>query len=225
MGTKESNKGVRYALLIHLLWWACLIYAMTIEFDWSNPLVYLLVLIQTHLYTGLFGTAHDAMHSTVSHNKSINKGIGTVSAILFSYNFYGKLNKKHHLHHRFVATDKDPDYHRGNAGFWSWYLSFVTQYVSIWQILLMRPSLITFHKLWLPDQNLIFLDDACYFIHFPVVLFWHILPHKGNHSPQNDQKSRSQSFNHLKVSFLTCYFLGIIKEHHDIFPHTLVAIV
>lgn len=213
MIVKESNKGVWYALLIHFLWWTCLIFAMTIEFSWRNPIVYLVILIQTHLYTGLFITAHDAMHSTVSSNKSINKTIGTVSAILFSYNFYGKLNKKHHEHHRFVATDKDPDYHRGRSGFWPWYLSFVRQYVSIWQILLMAVSY-NILKLWLPDQNLIFLWMMPAILStFQLFYFGTYLPHKGSHSPKNAQKSRSQSMNHLKA-FITCYFFGYHYEHH-----------
>lgn len=218
MANTRTNKGVWFALIIHLLWWACLVYGMSIEFSWSSPLVYLIILVQTHLYTGLFITAHDAMHSTVSSNKSLNKTIGTISALLFSYNFYNKLNKKHHEHHRFVATENDPDYHRGNPGFWPWYFSFVKQYVSILQILLMAVSY-NILKLWLPNLNLIFIWMLPAVLStFQLFYFGTYLPHKGEHSVANDQKSRSQKLNHL-MAFLTCYFFGYHYEHH-ISPNT-----
>ena len=218
MATKKSNKGIWYALMIHILWWSCLTYGMSITFDWSSPLIYLIVLVQTHLYTGLFITAHDAMHGTVSSNKQINGAIGAFSAILFSFNFYTKLNRKHHEHHRFVATDKDPDYHRGNGSFWPWYLSFVRQYVSIWQILLMA---VTYNilKLWLPNENLIFIWMLPAILStFQLFYFGTYLPHKGEHSQANMQKSRSQKLNHL-WAFMSCYFFGYHYEHH-ISPNT-----
>ena len=207
----RSNKGIWYALIIHILWWAFLLVGLSIPFSWSSPLVYILILIQTHLYTGLFITAHDAMHGTVSSNKKINKSIGTLSALLFSYNFYGKLNKKHHEHHRYVATDKDPDYHHGS--FWPWYLSFVRQYVSIWQILLMAVSYNIF-KIWIPKENLIFLWMAPAILStFQLFYFGTYLPHRGEHEPHNTQKSRSQKLNHV-WAFLSCYFFGYHYEHH-----------
>lgn len=216
MAITRSNKGIWYALIIHVLWWSCLIYALSIEFSLTSPLVYLLIIVQTHLYTGLFITAHDAMHGTVSSNKKLNKVIGSISAILFSYNFYNKLNRKHHEHHRFVATSKDPDYHEGS--FWPWYLSFVKQYVSIWQILLMA---VTYNvlKLWLPMENLIFLWMLPAILStFQLFYFGTYLPHRGEHSESNTQKSRSQGLNHI-WAFLTCYFFGYHYEHH-ISPNT-----
>lgn len=212
----RSNKGIWYALIIHALWWSCLIYGLSIPFSWNSPIIYLLIIIQTHLYTGLFITAHDAMHGTVSPNKRLNKTIGAVSAILFSYNFYNKLNKKHHEHHRFVATSKDPDYHEGS--FWPWYFSFVKQYVSIWQILLMA---VTYNilKLWLPMENLIFLWMLPAVLStFQLFYFGTYLPHRGEHSDNNMQKSRSQRLNHA-WAFLSCYFFGYHYEHH-ISPNT-----
>lgn len=207
----RSNKGVWYALIIHLLWWIGLFYSLSLDFSWSNPMVWFMIFIQTHLYTGLFITAHDAMHGTVSKNKQLNKFIGTLSALLFSYNFYNKLNRKHHEHHRYVTTDKDPDYHSG--GFIAWYFSFVKQYVSLWQILLMAISY-NILKLWLPDQNLIFLWMMPAILStFQLFYYGTYLPHKGEHSPNNKQKSRSQKQNHVKA-FLTCYFFGYHYEHH-----------
>ena len=150
----KTHTGVIVAMLIILAWFASLALGLSFVVDYSSPLLYLLILLQTHLYTGLFITAHDAMHGTVSKNRKVNTAFGHITALLFSYNFYRKLFPKHHEHHRFVATDKDPDYHRGS--FFPWYFSFLKQYLSIWQILLMA---ITFNllKLVIPTENLILL--------------------------------------------------------------------
>lgn len=204
-------KGIFIGLGIIALWLTSLLLLLHWDFSWSNPLTYVAVLLQMHLYTGLFITAHDAMHGIVSSNKKINHGIGWIAALLFSYNFYWKLFPKHHEHHRHVATDEDPDYHP-SGNFFLWYFSFIKQYVSIWQILLMA---ITFNvlKLFLPVENLII------FWMLPAVLstlqlfyFGTFLPHRGE--SDNKHHSRSQRRNHI-WSFLSCYFFGYHYEHHD----------
>lgn len=206
-----GNTGVIIALSIILFWFVSLYFLLILDISWSNPLVYLGILIQTHLYTGLFITAHDAMHGIVSENKKLNHTIGWFSALLFSYNFYWKLFPKHHEHHRFVATDKDPDYHPSGK-FFIWYLSFIRQYVSVWQILLMA---VTFNilKLFLPTENLVV------FWMLPAVLstlqlfyFGTYLPHMGE--SDNKHHSNSQSKNHF-WAFISCYFFGYHYEHHD----------
>jgi beta-carotene ketolase (CrtW type) len=211
--TKSSidPKGILIAVTIIVIWSASLFLLLQMDVSWKNPLVYLGILLQTHLYTGLFITAHDAMHGLVSSNKKVNHALGWFSAILFSYNFYWKLFPKHHEHHRYVATDKDPDFHDSD-NFLIWYFSFVRQYVTIWQILLMA---VTFNilKLFLPTENLIL------FWMLPAVLstlqlfyFGTYLPHKGE--SDNSHHSRSQSKNHL-WAFISCYFFGYHFEHHD----------
>jgi len=208
---KRSNKGIYYALGIHILWWGCLLWALQLDFNLANPWIYVAFLLQTHLYTGLFITAQDAMHGTVSKSRKLNKALGAISALLFSFNFYNRLNKKHHEHHRFVATDKDPDYHHGS--FWPWYFSFLKQYISIWQILLMAISY-NLLKLFIPWENLVFLWMAPAVLStFQLFYFGTYQPHKGEHSTANQQKSTSQSLNHWKA-FFTCYFFGYHYEHH-----------
>lgn len=211
MARAKSNTGAYIGLTVILLWFAAMSFALQWELNFKSPLTYFLILILTHLYTGLFITAHDAMHGTVSKNLSVNHAIGHACSLLFSFNFYRKLFPKHHEHHKYVATDKDPDYHGGN--FFVWYFSFLKQYVNIWQILLMA---ITFNvlKLFLDTENLIV------FWMIPAVLstlqlfyFGTYLPHRGEHNKENIHKSRSQKLNHLKA-FFTCYFFGYHYEHH-----------
>jgi len=212
MVKSHSNTGVFVALTIILLWFATLYLALQWEMKFASIWTYVLILVLTHLYTGLFITAHDAMHGTVSRNKTVNQVFGHVTATLFSYNFYKKLFPKHHEHHKHVATDKDPDYHHSGI-FLIWYLSFLKQYISIWQVLLMA---ITFNilKLWLPTENLIV------FWMLPAVLstlqlfyFGTFLPHRGEHSEKNIHRSGSQNLNHA-WAFISCYFFGYHYEHH-----------
>ena len=74
------------------------------HFSFTNPLVYLFVLVQMHLYTGLFITAHDAMHGTVSSNKTINNSVGFIATFVYAAFWYPKLYTKHHQHHQHVHT-------------------------------------------------------------------------------------------------------------------------
>lgn len=207
----NTEKGVWIAISIICLWFISLFSLLSLyDLSWQNPLTYFLVLVQTYLYTGLFITAHDAMHGTVSSNQKLNTVLGTIAAKLFAYNSYKKLFPKHHLHHRFVASEKDPDYHEGS--FLAWYFKFAKEYVSIWQILLMAG---TYELLLLafPKANVIL-----YYI-IPSILatlqlfyFGTYLPHKGEH--KNRHKSATQKKNHI-WAFISCYFFGYHYEHHN----------
>nr|MBI1229015.1 fatty acid desaturase [Cytophagales bacterium] len=204
-------KGVIIALTVIVAWLGSLLYLLQVQVDFSNWWTYLAVVIQTHLYTGLFITAHDAMHGLVSENKRVNHTLGWLSALLFSYNFYWKLFPKHHEHHRFVATEKDPDYHPSQK-FLLWYWSFIKGYVSIWQVLLMA---VTFNllKLFIPQENLIvFWMLPAILATLQLFYFGTYLPHRGTHI--NKHHSSSQSTNHV-WAFISCYFFGYHYEHHD----------
>jgi len=204
-------KGVIIALTVIIAWLGSLLYLLQVQVDFRNWWTYFAILLQTHLYTGLFITAHDAMHGLVSENKRINHTLGWLSALLFSYNFYWKLFPKHHEHHRFVATEKDPDYHPSQK-FLIWYWSFIRGYVSIWQILLMA---VTFNvlKLIIPQENLIvFWMLPAILATLQLFYFGTYLPHRGTHI--NKHHSRSQSANHV-WAFVSCYFFGYHYEHHD----------
>jgi beta-carotene ketolase (CrtW type) len=207
----QRHTGAWIGMAIIGLWFISLGFLLQIPVRFTSPWVYLGILLQTHLYTGLFITAHDAMHGVVSANRKVNKTIGSIAALLFAYNWYPRLYKKHHQHHRFVATDEDPDYHAG--GFLPWYISFARQYVVIWQILAMA---FTYHTLLLffdrPNLILFWIIPSV-LATFQLFYFGTYLPHKGEHDQDNKYKSRSQPKNHL-VAFFTCYFFGYHYEHH-----------
>lgn len=205
-----QEKGVWIALLIISLWVLSLGWLLTgFRVDFAHPITYLLVLLQMHLYTGLFITAHDAMHGAVSRHRAINTGLGWVAAGLFAYNYYPKLFPKHHQHHRFVATDQDPDYHAGS--FLPWYIKFAREYVSIWQILLMA---VTYEVLirFFPKPNVIlFYIIPSLLSTLQLFYFGTYVPHRGEHD--NKYQSRTQPKNHV-WAFFSCYFFGYHYEHH-----------
>ncbi len=211
LGKNIDPKGVIIAFTIILLWMLSLIFLLHFPINYNNPVIYFGIIWQTHLYTGLFITAHDAMHGVVASNRKLNHTIGWLAAMLFSYNFYWRLFPNHHKHHQHVATEEDPDYHASNR-FLPWYFSFILNYVNIWQILLMA---VTYNllKLIFPVSNLVL------FWMLPAVLstlqlfyFGTYLPHRGSHD--NKHHSGTLPSNHI-WAFLSCYFFGYHYEHHE----------
>ena len=207
-----KNKGIFYAIAIVALWALSLTYLLHYKIDFRDPLIYVFVLIQMHLYTGVFITAHDAIHGVVvPNNKKLNYGIGFLCATIFAYNNYEKLSRKHHLHHAHVVSEEDPDYYDGN--FFRWYLKFALEYVTIWQILLMA---VTYNllKLFFPMENLIvFWEIPAILSTLQLFYFGTYLPHRGEHHPSDKFKAKSQKLNHF-FAFITCYFFGYHHEHH-----------
>lgn len=211
--TDIGSKGLWIALLVLSCWFACLAFLLKYPLDFRNPLVYVFVLIQMHLYTGLFITAHDSIHGVVvPENKRLNYWIGFICASLFAFNNYKTLSSKHHLHHRHAATHDDPDYHDGHPNFFLWFLAFAKEYISVVQIILMA---VTYNvlKLWFPWENLVvFWMIPAVLSTFQLFYFGTYLPHRGEHenAPYN---ARSQKLNHV-WAFLSCYFFGYHLEHH-----------
>lgn len=213
MKENKNNKGVLIACMLLVLWTSCLAYLLCFyTLDYFSPLTWLLMLVQTHLYTGIFITAHDAMHGLVSPNRKVNEWIGRVCAGLFAFNFYDNLNRKHHLHHRFVATDQDPDYYNGS--FWIWYYNFAKQYITLWQFLLMAVAFNVLSLIFPRENVILFWMVPSVIATFQLFYFGTYLPHRGEHAADNIHKSRSLPKNDL-VAFVTCYFFGYHYEHHN----------
>ena len=195
-------QGIIWAVVLISLWSANLAYWIQVDFSWSDPFVYLSILIQTHLYTGLFITSHDAIHGVVyAENPRLNHAIGRFCTILFAFNDYSTLRAKHHLHHAHVNTEGDPDVHQGP--FLLWWFKFIWQYVTWKQVLAMA---ITYNvlKIWFPMWNLIlFWELPAILSTLQLFIFGTYLPHRGEHAPDNKQQSRSQSRNHV-WAFISC---------------------
>ncbi|MCC9165690.1 fatty acid desaturase [Pontibacter harenae] len=210
----QKYTGTLIATTVVFCWAALLVYLLAFfQVDFTSPFTYLFLLLQTHLYTGLFITAHDAMHGVAAPGQPrLNRAIGTLTALLFAYNWYPRLLPRHHQHHRHVATEQDPDYYGGS--FWVWYFSFLKNYITWWQIVLMA---ITYNvlQLFFPLENVVlFWMVPAILATFQLFYFGTYQPHRGEHSHENPHKSSTQPKNHL-WAFVSCYFFGYHYEHHD----------
>lgn len=205
--------GVIIGATMIFVWFTCLYILLKWDLNYRNPLLYFCILLQTHLYTGLFITAHDAMHGSITKNRSLNNFIGWISSILFAFNFYDRLLIKHHQHHRFVASEHDPDYHKSGR-FWLWYWNFIKKYTTLKQLALMTISLQLLRFVFPLENLLLFWILPGILSTFQLFYFGTYLPHKDGDKKQNKHKSNSLKKNHL-LAFLSCYFFGYHYEHHD----------
>lgn len=210
---KIDPKGVLIAIGLILLWASSLHFFLNWSLDFSQPLTYIGIYIQTHLYTGLFITSHDAMHGTVSHNRKVNHAIGYVTSILFAFNNYNKLIVKHHEHHKFVGSDHDPDFHK-SGHFWNWYWHFLKQYITVKQLILITVTMQLLGMLYSMENLILYWALPSVISTFQLFYFGTYIPHKAGHDNLNKHKSRSLSKNHF-LAFISCYFFGYHYEHHD----------
>jgi beta-carotene ketolase (CrtW type) len=226
----DSAKGIAIALTIMLAWAGHLAYALTLDAFAIHPLQGAFHLaLQTFLFTGLFITAHDAMHGAVCrHYRALNHLLGITAVRLYALFSYKKLWYKHWEHHRHVATPHDdPDFHDGkHTGFVRWYLHFLMNYIG-WKQLVGMALLFNImqHVLHIPAQTIIlFWVVPSLLSTIQLFYFGTYLPHKEPNPSAPDggytnrHRSRTSAFGTF-LSFLTCYHFGYHYEHHE-FPAT-----
>jgi beta-carotene ketolase (CrtW type) len=208
--------GFLIAILIVGLWLAHLVYLLVfVDVSFSSPMMLVHIAIQTYLYTGLFITAHDSMHRLVSSNRILNNGIGRLSTWLFAALSYSQLLRKHQLHHQFPGEENDPDFCVKSQNFFRWWFSFMVNYISFWQFVILA---VVFNvlQLWVGQLNLIlFWILPSILATFQLFYFGtyapHRLPHKESMLPHN---ARTQKRSHL-WAMISCYFFGYHYEHHE----------
>jgi beta-carotene ketolase (CrtW type) len=216
----HSIKGVLIAVLIIVSWAASLVFLLR-----SNPAhlhiagILPAMLLQTFLYTGLFITAHDAMHGIVApQHKKLNNFIGALCVFLYALFSFQRLRNEHRKHHAQPASDSDPDYHDGaHRGFWAWYFHFMLTYVTWRQIAGMAIVFnVLLHTFKIPVANLLLFWIAPALLStLQLFYFGTYLPHRepaGGYT--NAHRARSNDFSAL-WSFLTCYHFGYHWEHHE----------
>lgn len=210
--------GIVFALLVILLWAFHLVYMLTyVSFSATNPWMYLHIILQAYLYTGLFITGHDAMHGGLSKNKTVNKVLGTLSVFLFAGMSYTKLRKNHGLHHKAPATADDPDFFVKSQNFWKWWGIFMWRYVTITQLIVMAVAYnIMIHLFELNELKVIIywalpaILGTLQLFYFGV--YW---PHRKPHQPHMmPHRARTLKKNHF-WAMASCYFFGYHFEHHE----------
>jgi beta-carotene/zeaxanthin 4-ketolase len=216
--------GIFIASNLFLLWVGSFYWGCTQDLSQAPPwLIIITIGVRIFLQTGLFITAHDAMHrSVLPQHYKINDWIGAIALILYAFLPYGYLRKKHQLHHRAPTSSTDPDFckpHQNNVVLW--YLTFMKGYLDgPRRSILLTGMLLTFLLLWqwghIPMFNL-----GLYWI-FPMGLssmqlfyFGTFLPHRQQPGiPQNRHFSGSSNYS-IFWSFITCYHFGYHWEHHE----------
>ncbi len=215
--------GIVIASILIGLWVVSLFVLLSINVAdvpiWSLPIA---VIWQTFLYTGLFITAHDAMHGAVfCQNKKINHAIGTLAVWLYGFLSYKELLKKHWFHHHHPASELDPDYHDGiySNGI-NWYFHFMKKYWSWGQfngrtvafivaIYVLHISLTNLALFWIIPPLLSSIQLFYFGTFLP-----HQEPENGYIRPHCAQTIALPTF----WSFVTCYHFGYHREHHE-YPH------
>ncbi|MFZ5941431.1 MAG: fatty acid desaturase [Bacteroidota bacterium] len=208
--------GILIAAGIILLWAAHLAWSLsTGQVAWDSPWMWVHILVQTYLYTGLFITGHDAMHGTVSVNRRLNKLTGMLAVFLFAGMSYRRLVKNHMDHHKYPATEKDPDFYNGSRNFWVWWFMFMVRYTTIWQILIMA-VLFNLLKLIVPvPALLVFWIVPAFLSTFQLFFFGTWIPHRRPHTEEmGKHRARTLQRNHF-LAMLSCYFFGYHREHHE----------
>ncbi|MDR4987965.1 MAG: fatty acid desaturase [Bacteroidales bacterium] len=210
--------GVFISTLVILLWGGHLYYMLLyVEPGVANPWMYVHILVQSYLFTGLFITAHDAMHGTVSTSRVVNSIYGNLASFLFAGMHYKRLRRNHGKHHKYAATVQDPDFYAGSQHFFVWWVVFMWRYVTLIQLVIMA---VFFNLLILiPGVNelVALLYWALPAILGTLQLFWvgvywpHRLPHTELMGPH---KARTQRKNHF-LAMISCYFFGYHREHHN----------
>lgn len=220
---RHTSIGLTAAFTIIVLWAVSLLGVLSIDFRGSLFLLAIpLIPLMTFLYTGLFITAHDAMHALVApRNRILNNGIGTLCSIAYALFSFERLKTEHWKHHREPASDHDPDYHDGaHPGFFRWYLHFLARYVTWRQILGMAIAFnVLKYAFAVPDFNLIALWILPNLLStLQLFLFGTYLPHREPEKGyDNPHRARSSNYSAL-LSFFSCYHFGYHYEHHR-YPH------
>ena len=191
--------GVFIALLVIISWASHLAYMLLLQpVNLLDVWFWVHMLIQTWLFTGLFITAHDSMHGTISANRKLNNVIGFSATLLFAGMWYPMLIKKHKMLHVNPGTALDPDYYTGKQNFFIWWFSFMKSYVTIWQILIMA-GLFNLGLLFFSEIQLIVLwIIPSILATFQLFYFGTYLPHRLPHiTEMGIYKSRTLKKNYL----------------------------
>jgi beta-carotene ketolase (CrtW type) len=208
--------GVFLASAIIGLWSGHLYYSLVyVEVSLLNPWMYLHLFIQTYLFTGLFITGHDAMHGTVSGNRSVNQFFGYISVFLYAGMWYRSLIRYHGLHHMYPGTEKDPDYSVGSQNFFVWWFRFMIHYVT-WIQLVIMAALYNILGIWFADWAIVlFWIIPAVLSTFQLFYFGTYIPHKRPHTEtMGEHKARTLRKAHF-LAMLSCYFFGYHREHHE----------
>jgi beta-carotene/zeaxanthin 4-ketolase len=220
---KASFKGLLMAIAVIGTWATTLFFLLTVDVSKLHPVgIVLAMLVQTFLYTGLFITAHDAMHGAITpQHPKLNNLVGSIVLIVYGLFSYKQMIRTHWQHHHHPASEQDPDYHDGkHTNFFAWYFHFMKGYWSWWRLFGLIVIYHTAHQLLHVSEANLTLFWMIPSIASSLQLFYfgtfqpHQEPEGGYDNPYRAKTNPLPIF----WSFITCYHFGYHKEHHE-FPH------
>jgi beta-carotene/zeaxanthin 4-ketolase len=223
--------GIFISLSLFLLWLGSLACLLSLDISQISIVgVIAAVFVRTFLHTGLFITAHDAMHRTVfPQSRKVNDLIGAIATTAYALLSFQTLAQKHRLHHQHPASSDDPDFcedyeNKGDRNASSWYLKFMGGYLErkqLWillvgMILIFTALSLGFH---ISVRNLILFWVLPIFLSsIQLFYFGTYLPHRRLTNGYDDRhRARSSNYS-IFWSFLACYHFGYHWEHHE-YPH------
>lgn len=211
-----------------------ILFCLIIPFYWKIDkhfyiLSVILVFIQMYLYTGIFITAHDAMHGLILPSYPLfNKYIGMICVQMYAFFDYDLLLKAHINHHNHSGKlHDDPDYHEYKYDQeWKiiiiWFIQFMKEYISIKPILL-RGIVYTIFNIYFKISHFqlnIFWSLPSILSSFQLWYFGTYLVHRqtfGNYNGNNIGNKHNAYTDYSKTMWyhlFTCYAFGIHYEHH-----------
>lgn len=208
--------GVVVASSVLVLWLGSLAALLVHGVAGMHPaLVVAFVLGRAWLTTGLFITAHDAMHRSVSRRRAVNDAFGYVACFLFAAMSYGRLVKNHGLHHAAPGTVDDPDFCVRSRAFPVWFGSFMWRYTTVLQLVTMAVLYNILHLRFDDGTLWAFWVGPALLASVQLFLFGTYLPHRTPHTADmGEHRARSLRAGPV-VAFVSCYFFGYHREHHE----------
>ena len=225
LANNDSQMGIVIAILVMGSWMLAVVLGVLeihpLAGHWVGDVLW--AGLTMWLFTGLFITAHDAMHGLVlPKNPRANAWIGHLALTLYAGLSYNRLLAGHIEHHRSPSTEEDPDFWpNGSLGFVGWYLRFMGEYISIAPILVVAVTYTFLAQIvhlneprlwgmWLVPQILSSVQ---------LFYFGTYLPHRPDKAYQGVGKTKARSIYYPTwLSLVTCYHFGYHYEHHDL-PH------
>jgi beta-carotene ketolase (CrtW type) len=218
-----STQGAWIAASVILAW---LVAGVTLWWHWSELSWWArasAIPLMSFFYTGLFITAHDAMHGLIIPGSAgANRRWGQLALALYAGFSFEQLNREHHRHHARPASKDDPDYHGRALGddlpFWSWWGRFMWTYRS-WRPFAFFATIAALNLFAGGDWSAYVMIWALPSLLSTLQLFYFgtYRPHRQADVLDREQgervRARSDDFP-IWLSFITCYHFGYHEEHH-----------
>jgi beta-carotene ketolase (CrtW type) len=189
----------------------------------SPPVVVAAVLLRTFLQTGLFITAHDAMHGSLwPGSPRWNQRIGRLALGLYAALPWEPCQRHHQAHHRGPARSGDPDHHDGRQpGALAWYGNFMASYLTPGQMGLLLGSWLLCLALLAPlrshplERLLLFWTLPLLLSSLQLFVIGTYLPHRQSRGRSGDRHRAASLGWPAPLSLLACFHFGYHWEHHE----------